>query len=190
MQTLKVICQICGEAIAMTTMEELSYPIMGGMFRSPDPAHGTPAPWQPGEAWEDMRCPYGRTHRAMVCHGIILTDQGIVVVPTSGMARIDPSVRMDIDRNSISDRTIIMPEDQAAKLARTELGMANEIGEWPITDDTGEPNGETEERKGEPEAGKSIPGEKKEGYECPVCGKQLKTERGRDQHIKMTHELE
>lgn len=183
-QVLKVLCQVCGEHIANTTIEALSYPLKGSMFQSPDPAHGVPAPWQPAEEWEDMRCPYGRIHRAMVCHGIIQTDQGMVVVPSDGTpARIDSSVRMEIDRDSIPDRTIIMPEDQAAKLARAELGIADE-------DDTGEPNGETEERKGEPEAGKSIPGEKKEGYECPVCGKQLKTERGRDQHIKMTHELE
>jgi hypothetical protein len=236
-QVLKVICQICGEVVATTTLEALSFPIKGSMFQSPDPAHGVPSPWIASEEWEDMRCPYGRIHRAMVCHGIIRTDQGIVVVPSDGTpARIDSSVRTEIDRNSIPDRTIVMPEERAAKMVREQAESAqmvkcpinpegatleycntacqfrlqvivtepNEKGEVleqvrvcsAFSDERTRENikkmleesdGEAEAKQGQPGTGQPVEGKK--GFTCNICGKEVKTQRGLGQHIKMTHNL-
>jgi hypothetical protein len=124
----------------------------------------------------------------MVCHGIIQTDQGMVVVPSDGTpARIDSSVRMEIDRNSIPDRTIVMPEDQAAKLAREELGLnEDEIEKGPETDEVIRLQCMDLAKWPKATAGETAGAM---GFTCNICGKEVKTQRGLGQHIKMTHNL-
>lgn len=143
--TLVVKCMLCDEIVAITTLERLSYPIKGSMFDSPDPDHGIPTPWQPNEEWDDMRCPYGRIHRAMVTPRAILTESGIVAVNPDG-ASLDPDVphqRIEVGRESISDRVMQVPDDVAEQIARAELNKG--IG-----------HGETEAGPGEPEDGQPI----------------------------------
>jgi len=104
-ETLIVICELCDQEIAVTTLDRLAYPFRGGMFDSPDPDHGIPAPWQANEEWADMRCPWGRIHRAMVTDFRLRTDRGMVIVNAGG-ARIDYEVtqRIEPGRESVSDR--------------------------------------------------------------------------------------
>lgn len=149
--TLVVKCMLCEEIVAITTLERLSYPIKGGMFDSPDPDHGIPAPWQPNEEWADMRCPYGRIHRAMVTPRAILTESGIVCVNPDG-ASLDMEVthqRVEVGRESISDRVMQVPDDVAEKIARAELNK-------------GAGHGEAEAGPGEPADDKPIKEKKAE----------------------------
>jgi hypothetical protein len=132
-ETLKVICQLCDEVVAFTTLDELAFPIRGGMFRSPDVAHGIPAPWQAYEEWEDMRCPYGRIHRAMVANDIIKTNKGMVRLnkykhPSMAAAYFDLDANVIIDRSNIIDRSIMVPDDQAEAIARREVYGKAETG--------------------------------------------------------------
>lgn len=62
MQDTRVICQICGEVIALVNLSDIRFPIQGTMFGSPDPFHGFPPPFPPESNWDNMRCPYGN-HR-------------------------------------------------------------------------------------------------------------------------------
>jgi hypothetical protein len=129
MPEIKIICQLCGEVVAASTLDVLSYPVLGSMFESPDPHHGVPAPWQPGEVWADMRCPYGRIHRTMVSDDIIKTDLGMVRLPREGgPAFIDLSASVEIGREQIIDRTIMVSDDEAARIARATMKTENTDG--------------------------------------------------------------
>lgn len=77
---ISVFCQICSERIAVVDTERLSYPMIGAMFQSPDPAHGYPDPFAPSLDWEAMRCPYG-PHRPFLRDDQILTPAGLINLP-------------------------------------------------------------------------------------------------------------
>lgn len=157
---LKVKCQICGEYIGVTSLEALAIPIMGHMFKSLDALHGVPDPWQPWEEWVDMRCPYGRIHRAMIVDNIVQTDKGMVRVNGDG-AHFDHSVNLDIGRESIQDRVLMVPENEADLRVRMEI--AEEAAK----------HGKAETRAGEPEGGEPV-----EGKEAEACKIDI-NERGR-----------
>lgn len=80
-----VICQVCGEAIATIDTENISTPLNGAMFLSPDPIHGAEPPWpQTADVtWEHLYCPYGnKTHRPFHEGDKIMTrEMGIFNVP-------------------------------------------------------------------------------------------------------------
>lgn len=72
---LRVRCQICGMTIAIVDPSALHLPIRGGMFLSPDPAHGIPPPFHP-EQIEHFFCPYGK-HLFQWNPDEIMTNEGI-----------------------------------------------------------------------------------------------------------------
>jgi hypothetical protein len=137
---------LCEEIIAETTLEELSYPMRGSMFRSPDKSHGIPDPWLAYEEWADMRCPYSRTHRPMVNDDVIRTDAGMVRLSKSNGkgARFDYETTQEINRESIIDRTIMIPDDEAELRARMELQKGMRF------------DGETKEGAGQQEDAKPV----------------------------------
>lgn len=50
-------CELCGARIASAILEDLSYPLRGGMFSSPDEWHDVPPPFDCSNIeWEWMRC--------------------------------------------------------------------------------------------------------------------------------------
>lgn len=143
--TVIVICELCGERIAQTTLESLSYPVKGSMFTSVDPVHGVPDPWQPYEQWVDeLRCPYGRNHRFMTRDNKVLTDKGLVVIPRDGA----PS--------------------RFKSTAEPEPEMDFEEKMKAVTEGDGSDNGEAEAQQGQPDNGESVE-EKKEEVEGPVA---------------------
>ena len=86
---LKLICEICGEAIADVDTDKLTFPVNGSMFKSPDTLHGVPDPFHSSLTWEDLRCPFGRTHRPMIePNKLMLESSGgtrrIVELPADG----------------------------------------------------------------------------------------------------------
>lgn len=87
MKTLKVVCQICSEVIAIIDTAYFTQPLRGDMFQSPDPHHGMDAPFAAGLDWVEMRCPYGRAHRPFVREDEILTTTGLLKVPGVAPAR-------------------------------------------------------------------------------------------------------
>jgi hypothetical protein len=66
MVELTVICEICGEEIALVSSGNLALPMRGSMFKTIDAWHGVPDPFPPDVGWEDMLCPFGRQHRPFV----------------------------------------------------------------------------------------------------------------------------
>lgn len=75
---MRIQCEICKEWIAEA--DEITFPLRGDMFKSPDPFHGIEAPFHPDSEWEHMRCPYG-AHRPFVSPDRVTTDQGIIEAP-------------------------------------------------------------------------------------------------------------
>lgn len=135
-----MICQICNEAIGEVSLEGVStsvpgqqrmvthtiaplrYPFSGAMVGSPDPVHEVPAPFEASLDWEAARCPYGRTHRAMVEEDLVKTTKGMVRLPRDGgPAFLDGSVTGDIDRATISSNSIRVPDEDANAQAREIL---------------------------------------------------------------------
>lgn len=173
------ICQICGEVYAKVTIHELSYPLQGSMFRSPDRLHGIPDPFiLPGTPWEDFRCPFGRIHRPIVKADRIWTDEGMVVVPKDGsMAYIDYELRNEIDRDSIADRFVQVSDDEAERLARIELNKGAQ-----------EEHGEADREDKAPADGQPIEEAAKEekvtGMICTECGRSFKNQQALAAHIK------
>lgn len=69
---MKIVCEICRQAIGQFKAEAIERPIRPGMFASIDEAHGLPAPFGDAaaleaiggtglEAWQLMRCPICRS---------------------------------------------------------------------------------------------------------------------------------
>lgn len=70
---LPVECPICHNHVANVRMRDLTLPIRGGMFLSPDVAHGFEAPFPSDATWEFCLCPWGgRRHRGVVNETTIL----------------------------------------------------------------------------------------------------------------------
>ena len=127
---LRVMCCLCDEAIAAVRLEDLRYPITGGMFGSPDTDHGYPAPFDASLTWEHMMCPHGRIHRPFVKNSIgvvIRTNAGRVMVPMVGKAYICDinQDHRDFDRSGIIDRTVMISEEEAQRIVRGEIAGAS-----------------------------------------------------------------
>lgn len=135
---MRAICQICEEFYALVdvddfvetsgetgltrTVKALRYPLTGEMFGSPDAVHSVPAPFHPSLDFEAMRCPYGRTHRPMVQDDAVLTYKGIVKLPKDGSkAYLDMTSSTEVDRHSIGDRVMQVPDEEAERMARAAL---------------------------------------------------------------------
>jgi hypothetical protein len=69
---IDIFCAICFERISQADPDELCVPLMGSMFKSPDPHHGVPDPFPPDQTWEDFKCPVCR-HRPFIDPGQVLT---------------------------------------------------------------------------------------------------------------------
>lgn len=139
---MRMLCAICGEFIAIVEPVELRYPVTAAMFHSPDSVHEYPDPFTPGQEWESMRCPYGRTHRAMVEDNVVLTHKGVLILPKDGSTpQLFTEGYEEVGRNSLGDRILQIPDDVAERQAREDLGkrplLADEY-EDP-TDTTPEP---------------------------------------------------
>lgn len=129
---MKVICQICQEHIANTG--ELSLPLKGSMFLSPDLVHDFPAPFDPGDTWETMRCPYGRIylengqqggHRPFLKDHEVLTEEGLITVTGDGAKPpISDEEAENLVRTGLKQGktiNIIVQEAQAAPVFKCEI---------------------------------------------------------------------
>ena len=76
---MKVICEICNEYIAKVNIEEVSVPMLGSMFKTPDDFHGYDPPFLPDTEWEDMRCGYCN-QRPFTERDGFLTDEGYIKI--------------------------------------------------------------------------------------------------------------
>jgi|ADurb_Total_1113_FD_contig_51_1671032_length_1372_multi_2_in_0_out_0_4 hypothetical protein len=76
---MKVICEICNEYIAQVNIEEVSVPMLGSMFKTPDDFHGYDPPFLPDTTWEDMRCGYCN-QRPFTERDGFLTDEGYIKI--------------------------------------------------------------------------------------------------------------
>ena len=76
---MKVICEICNEYIAQVNIEDVSVPMLGSMFKTPDDFHGYDPPFLPDTEWEDMRCGYCN-QRPFTERDGFLTDEGYVTI--------------------------------------------------------------------------------------------------------------
>ena len=66
-------CPICQEHVANVRLNDLSLPLRGSMFLSPDPAHGFEPPFPPDVGWEFCLCPWGGySHRGVIDETTIL----------------------------------------------------------------------------------------------------------------------
>lgn len=72
---MKVICEICNEFIAQVEPGDVSVPMMGSMFKTPDDFHGYDPPFLPDTTWEDMKCGYCN-QRPFTQRDGFLTDEG------------------------------------------------------------------------------------------------------------------
>ena len=88
---MKVICEICNEYIAQVNIEEVSVPMLGSMFKTPDDFHGYDPPFLPDTTWEDMRCGYCNQRPFSERDGF-LTDEGYIKIqPTVVEDNVIPS---------------------------------------------------------------------------------------------------
>ena len=182
-RTCKVICQICDEVIALAQVDALSYPFNGSMFRTPDPAHDVPAPFHPSLEWADFRCPHGRNHRPIVKDDRIWTDEGMLVLPRDGSFPYltdEPNV---IDRDSIYDRVIMMPDDDAERLVREQMSKSK--GDNDVQTDR--ENEETTDEEPVEKPQKEIADLNNTSWICPACGKGFKTQQALAAHIGKAH---
>lgn len=76
---MKVICEICNEYIAQVNIEDVSVPMLGSMFKTPDDFHGYDPPFLPDTEWEDMRCGYCN-QRPFTERDGFLTDEGYITI--------------------------------------------------------------------------------------------------------------
>jgi Zinc finger, C2H2 type. len=76
---MKVICEICNEYIATVNLEDVSVPMLGSMFKTPDDFHGYDPPFLPDTTWEDMRCGYCN-QRPFTERDGFLTDEGYIKI--------------------------------------------------------------------------------------------------------------
>jgi hypothetical protein len=118
---LIVKCDLCGENIAKTSEEAVSYPMTGAMFRSPDSEHGLPDPFDTALSWEDFRCPYGRTHRPFISRDILSTNLGNYRVAKDGNPGGFVENRTEIDREAVIDRTVVPTDEQAEAIVRADM---------------------------------------------------------------------
>ena len=72
---MKVICEICNEFIAQVEPGDVSVPMTGSMFKTPDDFHGYDPPFLPDTTWEDMKCGYCN-QRPFTERDGFLTDEG------------------------------------------------------------------------------------------------------------------
>lgn len=152
-----VICQVCGEKIGKIDENNISYPIKGSMFLSPDPIHGYPPPFEDDADFESARCPYGRIHRPFFVDNEILTDQGIIKLYVREEG--DELKRPD---DTYDDNTVEISDEEAERMVRERL------------------YGETEEQPGKPEDQQPIEEEEKESAEEVTSPKKSKRrKRGR-----------
>jgi hypothetical protein len=105
---MNVICQICAETIGIVSREDLSFPMRGLMFKSPDPFHGFAPPFPPEAEWESMKCPYG-PHGPFLDIDRILTDEGIVFA--SGGPTLEVKLG-DVIPNHIKEKLEVTDEKQ------------------------------------------------------------------------------
>lgn len=183
---MRAFCQICGEFYSEVSIEGVSegggiraiaplrYPLTGVMFGSSDPFHGVPPPFDPSLTWEFMRCIYGRIHRPMVQDDLILTHKGMVRLPKDGsQAYLDPTASSEVDRDSISDRVMQVPDDVAERMARETIGRQINTD---IVQSIADEESESEEKP-------------KECFQCPACKRSFDTRRQLNGHIGGAHRV-
>jgi len=122
MSELIVKCDLCGEVIAKTTEEALSFPMTGAMFKSPDQDHGIPDPFDVSLSWEELRCPYGRTHRPFISQDAISTTTGRYRVAKNGDKGSFVENMPEIGRESVIDSPRVPTDEQAEAITRAEIG--------------------------------------------------------------------
>ena len=109
---MKVICEICNEYIAQVNIEDVSVPMLGSMFKTPDDFHGYDPPFLPDTEWEDMRCGYCN-QRPFTERDGFLTDEGYIkiqpkiveasVVPPSVLEEFEvkvDNVKVELESNA------------------------------------------------------------------------------------------
>lgn len=89
-----LVCEVCKAVIAKFDVCELAMPVMGSMFKSKDPDHGVPDPFDPRQDWRYMRCPYckrrpfiikmGDTEAEVRGPSKVLTPEGWVEIEPEG----------------------------------------------------------------------------------------------------------
>lgn len=164
---MKLKCELCSEYIGEVDEKTLRLPLVSEMFGSPDPAHGLPAPFNPGLSWEYFHCPCG-PHNPIILPDRILTDEGYVKVGEQGATKLDDG--LDPAQREIRDRG--EAEKAAELLARRNLGL--------IPDPEPEPEPEPQEQpKPEPK--------KQACFECPHCDKVFREQRFLNSHIGKKH---
>ncbi|MCE5336809.1 MAG: hypothetical protein LLG06_19705 [Desulfobacteraceae bacterium] len=201
---LKVLCEVCGEHIANTEIERLSYPWTGAMFDSPDPAHGVPDPFAPALDWEFARCPWGRTHRPWALDNQILTDQGVVVLPRGNGAapQIVERGAPITQRQNIVGTVDTISDDMASQIVRSGMQGISDMGaeqdhqeqEPDISDEDAAKIARAAIAEGkQPNAAKIAPEMLASMVVCPVpgCGKAFSADRAAKQmpgHLRMKHQ--
>lgn len=175
MSELTVKCDLCGEVIAKTTEEAVSFPMTGAMFGSPDINHGIPDPFDKSLSWEEFRCPYGKTHRPFISQEALTTTTGQYRVAKDGINGEFVDNRMEIGRESVIDRPFAPTDEQAAAIVRAEIGA--------------KPTGNNNEKATDdiPPKTEKAPYETVK-IECDVCGRSFQ-QRGYLSHRKSHKEI-
>jgi len=106
---MKVICEICTEHIANVDRKEVTIPMKGWMFKSPDTAHGFDPPFLPDTAWEDMRCGYCN-QRPFTEEDGFMSDIGYVKIPAVQVNELG-IVPRGAQINMDDDAILIVKED-------------------------------------------------------------------------------
>ncbi|MFH2075573.1 MAG: C2H2-type zinc finger protein [Pseudomonadota bacterium] len=189
---------ICGESIGLVGIEgfqeidgetgkvrdilPLRYPFRGSMVGSPDAFHSIPAPFAPEIDFEFARCPYGRIHRPMVLDDAVLTHKGLVRLPKDGSpAYLDKTASTEVDRHSIGDRVIQVPDDVAERMAREALDPKVFVSDEVPKDTIFVMDKDTKIEFVPPTLETRSP-----PFVCPVCDKVFETKRQLQGHM-MSH---
>ncbi len=109
---MKVICEICNEYIAQVENGDVTVPMTGRMFKTPDSYHGYDPPFLPDTTWEDMRCGYCN-QRPFTERDGFLTDGGYITVKP---IEIMPVTEVD---SPVADEPVIHKCDVCGKVCKT-----------------------------------------------------------------------
>jgi len=171
-------CEICDlesrdHPIAAFDLKDITYPISGGMFLSPDPEHELPAPFHPSLGWQDMKCPYcGQVPFAMNFDTYeeatdpnfpkqLLTPVGYIVITAS---RLEVELEDSAEKPDSTPETPPEPEEEPALPDVHDELSSEEVESSVGGDET------TKEATYNPSGG-----------ECPYCRRSISTKPG---HLK------
>lgn len=179
---INVYCDICYEFVATVDTDRLVYPLSGSMFKSPDPAHGMPDPFDPGAIWEFLWCPYSnKTHRITSDPGSFMTD-GRARYRVPSYAEFE-SMRT---KKAAEPKEVVEEEVNAVSESPEVIEQAiQEAAQPPVHDLPPDMDGDKPAMREAPKPDKTPA--PVVGFPCRICGKVIKTELSLASHMARAH---